>query len=44
MTMLYNVSGFANTGLENLAPIVDRVQTEQMQRHAAFADSLAGGD
>jgi uncharacterized protein YndB with AHSA1/START domain len=44
VTMLYNVSGFANTGLENLAPIVDRVQTEQMQRHAAFADSLAGGD
>ena len=44
VTMLYNVSGFAHTGLENLAPIVDRVQTEQMQRHAAFADSLAGGD
>ena len=44
VTMLYNVSGFADTGLENLAPIVDRVQTEQMQRHAAFADSLAGGD
>lgn len=44
MTMLYNVSGFTNTGLETLAPIVDRVQTEQMQRHAAFADTLAGGD
>ncbi len=44
VTMLYNVSGFAHTGLETLAPIVDGVQTEQMQRHAAFADSLAGDD
>jgi hypothetical protein len=42
--MLYNVSGFAHTGLETLAPIVDGVQTEQMRRHAAFADSLAGSD
>ena len=41
ITMLYNVSGFAHTGLESLAPIVDRVQAEQMQRHASFADSLA---
>jgi uncharacterized protein YndB with AHSA1/START domain len=44
VTMLYNVSGFTDKGLESLAPIVDRVQTEQMQRHAAFADTLAGGD
>ncbi len=38
--MLYNVSGFAAGGLEGLAPIVDRVQTGQMARFAAYADSL----
>ena len=38
--MLYNVSGFAEGGLEALAPIVDRVQAGQMARHAAYADSL----
>lgn len=39
--MIYNVAGFSQAGLEGLAPIVDRVQADQMQRHAAFADSLA---
>jgi len=38
--MFYNVSGFAATGLENLAPIVDAVQSAQMQRHATYADIL----
>ena len=42
--MLYNVSGFAHTGLETLAPVVDRVQAAQMQRHAAFADGLVSAD
>jgi hypothetical protein len=40
VTMLYNVSGFVDGGLQQLAPIVDRVQREQMERHAAFADRL----
>jgi hypothetical protein len=40
VTMLYNVAGFAANGLESLAPIVDGVQREQMERHAAFADRL----
>ncbi len=39
--VLYNVAGFAETGLENLAPIVDAVQSAQMIRHAAHADRLA---
>ncbi len=38
--MLYNVSGFADGGLERLAPIVDQVQAGQMARHAAYVDSL----
>jgi hypothetical protein len=42
--MSYNVSGYSLTGLEGLAQIVDRVQTGQMQRHAAYADRLAAGD
>lgn len=37
--MLYNVSGFAEGGLEGLAPIVDQVQAGQMARFAAYADS-----
>jgi hypothetical protein len=41
IVMLYNVSGFSDTGLEALAPIVDQVQRGQMQRHAAYADRLA---
>jgi len=41
VTMIYNVSGYAPAGLEGLASVVDRVQTDQMQRHAAFADRLA---
>jgi uncharacterized protein YndB with AHSA1/START domain len=44
VTMLYNVSGFAQGGLQGLAPIVDRVQGEQMERHAAFADRLTEAD
>jgi hypothetical protein len=40
ITMLYNVSGFSEQGLQDLAPIVDRVQAGQMQRHAAYADSM----
>ena len=40
VTMTYKVSGFAQGGLEGLAPIVDRVQREQMERHASYADSL----
>jgi uncharacterized protein YndB with AHSA1/START domain len=39
--MIYNVAGFSQAGLEGLAPIVDSVQAEQMQRHAAYADRLA---
>ena len=39
--MLYNVTGYSADGLEALAPIVDRVQTGQMRRHAAYADQLA---
>jgi hypothetical protein len=44
ITMTYNVSGYTPGGLEGLAPIVDRVQREQMQRHAAYADSLYQAD
>jgi uncharacterized protein YndB with AHSA1/START domain len=44
MVMTYNVSGYSQTGLENLAQIVDRVQTRQMQRHSAYADRLAASD
>ena len=40
ITMLYNVSGFSEQGPQSLAPIVDRVQAGQMQRHAAYADTL----
>lgn len=40
VTMLYSVSGFSEKGLETLAPIVDGVQTDQMRRHAAYADTL----
>ena len=43
MVMTYNVSGFSEAGLENLAQVVDRVQTEQMQRHAAYADTQVEG-
>ena len=38
--MTYTVTGFSPNGLENLAPVVDRVQAEQMSRHAAHADVL----
>ena len=38
--MTYNVTGYYPEGLENLAPIVDRVQAGQMQRHAIYADQL----
>ncbi len=38
--VLYNVSGFAETGLENLAPVVDAVQSAQMIRHAAHAERV----
>ncbi len=44
VTMTYNVSGFTPGGLEGLAPIVDSVQREQMERHAAYADSLYQAD
>ena len=46
--MTYNVSGFSSQGLQSLAPVVDKVQAGQMQRHAAYADLLwlerTGGD
>lgn len=38
--MTYNVSGFSPQGLQELAPVVDRVQAGQMQRHAGYADLL----
>jgi hypothetical protein len=38
--MTYTVSGFSSQGLETLAPVVDKVQSGQMQRHAAYADVL----
>jgi hypothetical protein len=41
IVMIYNVSGFSDTGLETLAPIVDQVQGGQMRRHADYANRLA---
>ncbi len=38
--MTYNVSGYSSQGLQALAPVVDKVQAGQMQRHAAYADLL----
>ncbi len=37
----YNVSGYTESGLESLAPVVDAVQSTQMVRHAAHAERVA---
>jgi hypothetical protein len=40
ITMLYNVSGFSAQSLADLAPVVDAVQTAQMKRLVAYANSI----
>jgi hypothetical protein len=38
----YSVGGFSPDGFETLAPVVDGVLRDQLQRLAAFADGVRG--
>ena len=37
LTLNYRAAGFANGGAEKMAPLVDRVLSEQLKRYRAFA-------